>query len=243
MVHRVYSFVSSDLLNDLTVVLLDHDQGDDLGAVSERDSLALHTLHQEQCFLEPELLDPAHGVGLGAFLRHLFEGVAHLSGPLDLTHRDQDLPQVLGNHLEETLLVVTLLLATHLVPVTIENASQSLLALLVKHLKPLLHIRVGLNSKLAIKVNDLKVLRLDLFDEINPFSAFAIATVRNDGVDAFEDFLDVFVDRRWVFTLPDDFQEIFVRQKVESGEDPAFAFKERPQLFLNLLEAAVHFGQ
>lgn len=59
-------------------------------------------------------------------------------------------------------------------------------------------------------------------------------------VDTFEDLLDVLVDWSWVFSLPNDFEEILIGQEVETWEQTSLGGKQILKLLLHYLELVEH---
>lgn len=60
-------------------------------------------------------------------------------------------------------------------------------------------------------------------------------------VSTFEDLLNVLLDRFGILSLTNNFQEIIVREEVESGEESSLTLQELIQVLLNVLELSVEF--
>lgn len=55
--------------------------------------------------------------------------------------------------------------------------------------------------------------------------------------------MNVFVNRGWVFTLPNNLEQIFIRQEVEAGEVASLRVQERLQRFLDMVEVRILLHQ
>jgi len=88
-------------------------------------------------------------------------------------------------------------------------------------LKPELDTDVGLD-RLVLKLDDLTIWCDDLFYGVDFLLAFP-GVLNSDLINALVHFLDVLVDRRWVFPLSDNLKQVIVGQEVEPRELPTLS--------------------
>lgn len=119
-----------------------------------------------------------------------------------------------------------------------EDILKGLLHGIHQALEPLLNSCI--NYDWLSQLNDFLLLRDQLSDFVSLAQSSSIDS-KTQGVCAFKDLLDMFLDRFWILGLSNDLQQIVVGQEVESGEETSLAFKELVQVLLDMLKLSVQF--
>ena len=85
------------------------------------------------------------------------------------------------------------------------------------------------------------VFRLDVGDHVLPDALALSRDLGHNLIDTLIDLLDVLVDGDWVQSLADDFEQIFIRQEIETREVSPLGRKQVIELLLDDFKVEVQF--